>query len=503
MRKLDPKSILILSIEWLRRAIYPLIIAVFANGRAFSEGEKLGRKALVIALLVPVLFGALAIVGGVVSYLVTRFGIVGGSLIVTKKGIWRQERTIPLERIQNVSITQGFLERILGIATVKVETASGTGVEANLKSLSLADANLIKHELLRTKSVASTEVQQAPPAVYKAEFKDVALAGALQNRALIVMATILGVFGQGLDDLAKGVIDGIERSRVIEAAEGNPALAGVVTMVGGLLFLLVGWVLSILYAVFIYFGFKVVRTDRGLQVSYGLVNTLETVIPIKRIQSIQTRASWLFKLFGYNQLFVQSIGGHHSGAQGQQHVATGQTLVAPICRPAVLRTLIRLINPALDVDQVAFFASDRFMRTRSIVRSCIFFGIIAIALSVAKARHLDPRVFATLATVSGLFFVAAVIGAFLAYRRQGYAHTPDAFMVCSGTLGQNVSMIPIGNVQAVSLESGWIQRRRGLVDLHVMTPVSAAIVPCIPRATAEGIMDSLMRQSFGRNRHGL
>jgi len=484
----------------LRKAIYPIIFAVFANSGAFRAGDKVERSMFLVALGIPVGLGALAILGAIVSHLVTRFGIVNGSLIVVKKGLWRMERTIPLERIQNVQVTQSLLERILKIATLKVETASGSGVEASLKSLSVADAEHIKQELLRTNVSSATAAPSTPPTIYKAEFKDIALAGALQNRALIVMAAILGVLGQGMD-IPKVVFNALERSGIASAAERHPAMMGFVMFVGTLLFIVFGWLLSIGYAVFIYYGFKVVRTERGIQVSYGLVNTVQTVIPIKRVQSIQTRATWLFKLFGYCQLYAQSIAGHTAG-QGQQ-VATGQTLIAPICRPHVLRTLIRLINPTLDVDKVVFLASDRYMLTRSLVRLCVSFGLLSIGVLGLSMRLPISMFLGSFGILVAGLFAFGIVGSILSYRRQGYAQTNDAFMVCSGTLGQNVTMIPIGNVQSVSLESSWFQRRRNLVDLHVMTPVSAAVVPCIPVETATRIKDSLMEQSCGQNRRGL
>ncbi len=501
MRRLNPKSILILSVEWVRRFLFPIVIGIFANGRGAARGGGIEREEMLVLLLIPAGIGLLALTGGVISYVVVRFGIVNGTLLVRRGGIWRQERTIPLERIQNVRITQGLLERVLGIATLQVETASGSGVEASLKSLSVADAEIIKQELLRVHAPSIAEAE-ATPAVYKAEMKDIALAGALQNRALIVTIAILGLFGQGIDDVFKTVYNMLERNNVTQNAERNPGIFLLVASAGALLFLLVGWILSIGYALTVYYGFRVVKTDKGLQVSYGLLNTVQTVIPMRRIQSIQTRASWLFRAFGLNQLFVQSIGGHHGGA-GSENVATGQTLIAPICRPQVLRTLIELINPALQIDQISFLASDKFMLKRGIVRMLISYVFVFTAMSVPLVSFHEGAFIILILPATALYLGLGLLLSILAYRRQGYAHTPEAFMVCSGTLGQSVTMIPIGNVQAVTLESSWFLRRRNLVDLHVSTPVSEAVVPCIPRETADRIKDELIAQSFGKNRKGM
>jgi putative membrane protein len=370
-----------------------------------------------------------------------------------------------------------------------------------LKSLSVADAEFVKEQLLQVHAGSSSE-PAAAPAVYEASFKDIALAGALQNRALIVTVAILGLFGQGIDDVFRGAYQTLEQSKVTEGVERNPLSFVLIATGAVIVFMLIGWLLSIAYAVTVYHGFRVVRTERGLQVSHGLLNTVHTVIPLRRIQSVQTSASWLYRLLGLNQLYIQSIGGHQA-SQGGPQVAAGQTLLAPICRPDVLRKLIELINPALQIDKVNFLASDRYLLVRKIVKlvitNLIIFGGCAAVLAIAK-QGLPLKL---VAFTGGAFTLLGFALSILSYRRQGYAQTPEAFMVCNGTLGQNVTMIPVGNVQAVTLESSWFLRRRGLIDLHVSTPVSVAIVPCIPRETGVEIKDDLIQQSFGHKRRGI
>jgi putative membrane protein len=70
-------------------------------------------------------------------YLTLRYGMMGPDLVVRHGLIFKVERHIPLERIQNVDLVQNPLHRLLRVAEVRVETAGGSEPEAVLKVLSL------------------------------------------------------------------------------------------------------------------------------------------------------------------------------------------------------------------------------------------------------------------------------------------------------------------------------------------------------------------------------
>ena len=61
--------------------------------------------------------------------------------------------TIPYERIQNVDIYRGLIERILGLSTLKIQTAGGSsisvGAEGSLPGLSHEIAEQMRDELVK------------------------------------------------------------------------------------------------------------------------------------------------------------------------------------------------------------------------------------------------------------------------------------------------------------------------------------------------------------------
>lgn len=67
-----------------------------------------------------------------------------------------RHEAVPYFRVQQIDISQGPLDRLLGLATLQVTTASSTG-SAGLPGIPEADAPQIRHQLLNRAAVAVAE----------------------------------------------------------------------------------------------------------------------------------------------------------------------------------------------------------------------------------------------------------------------------------------------------------------------------------------------------------
>lgn len=113
----------------------------------------------------------LLIIGAVIIFLVTILGVIAAYIwakweyrfyryelredgfrkehgVIAKKYV-----TIPYERIQNVDIYRRLIERILGVSTLKIQTAGGSslgiGAEGSLPGLSHQVAEQLRDELVK------------------------------------------------------------------------------------------------------------------------------------------------------------------------------------------------------------------------------------------------------------------------------------------------------------------------------------------------------------------
>jgi membrane protein YdbS with pleckstrin-like domain len=70
-------------------------------------------------------------------------------LLITGGVLVRQVVSIPAGRIQHVDIQQGPLERAMGLARVRIYTASGGGADGVIPGLTMAAADALRERLVR------------------------------------------------------------------------------------------------------------------------------------------------------------------------------------------------------------------------------------------------------------------------------------------------------------------------------------------------------------------
>ncbi|MEX1057285.1 MAG: PH domain-containing protein [Natronospirillum sp.] len=82
-------------------------------------------------------------------YAHTGYCVRAADLHLRTGALWQRTLSVALNRIQHLEITQGPLERSLGIARLKIYTAGGSGYDLMLPGLPEATAERLKEHLLQ------------------------------------------------------------------------------------------------------------------------------------------------------------------------------------------------------------------------------------------------------------------------------------------------------------------------------------------------------------------
>jgi membrane protein YdbS with pleckstrin-like domain len=78
-----------------------------------------------------------------------RYAVRGDDLLITRGVILRHLTSIPTHRVQHVDVQQGPLEQWLGLARVRIHTASGIGADGIIPGLKLDQAEILRDRLVR------------------------------------------------------------------------------------------------------------------------------------------------------------------------------------------------------------------------------------------------------------------------------------------------------------------------------------------------------------------
>ena len=188
--RLHPLAVLVIARRFVGVSMIPAL-ALF-----LSAGTRVIVPALAVALLVGL---PLAIL----SWWRFRYRVAGGRLELHSGVVSRSVRTIPLERVRGIDVTEPFLHRLLGLVRVEVEAAAGGGesAELSLAAVSRAQADALREALLGSPRAVGEGVAEPVP-LYRATPGLLALGGVTSLSYLLAPAAIFGVVFNLADDLA-------------------------------------------------------------------------------------------------------------------------------------------------------------------------------------------------------------------------------------------------------------------------------------------------------------
>lgn len=286
-----PGWIAISAIRQFRGLIIPAIILLWSRG---GRGD--GGGLLVFGLLT-----AATLLWQIALWWNLTYEVLDGRLIVRSGALSRRERFVPLERVQAVDLADTPLQRVFGLATIRIETAAAGVKEADvrLEAVPRMDAEALRAGLLAARGVAAPIEEPAPP-LFTLSTIDVLKAGATSGRIAPALAVLIFVAQLANEVLPDGAWSGL--------AERAPAV-GVWGAVGvALAGALAAWLIAIFGAVLTWSGFELHREGDRLRISHGLLDRRRTSVPISRIQAVSVREGLLRRPFGLAEVTFTSAG---------------------------------------------------------------------------------------------------------------------------------------------------------------------------------------------------
>lgn len=396
----------------------------------------------------------LLVVGGVAASAVAwsrfRYGYDGDVLRVEQGVLQRQLRAVDVGRVQQVELDEPLVHRLLGLARLRVETASEGGeAEVVLDGLLLADATALRDALrLRSRGATATAtggvVDEGPPLVTLLEvpIRDIVV-GAVTGSRLVLFPVVVGFVAAQLLEFGD-----VEVDRLVSTA------LGLGTVIAVLLPLLAVGV-AVVSAVVQEGDFRLARRGDDLVVSRGLLTRREAVVPRHRVQVVVVEQNWLRRSLGVATVEVRSGG---SGVGGD----AARTLKVPLVREDRLpRVLSHLLDDVPDDRLLVSHPPEA--RRRAVVRWTLRLLLPLAAPVVIGIALLGPA----LAWLLLLVPVGGMVLGLAEYSQLAHATSDTVVAARDGALAIRRSYAPLARVQGVVRSANPFQRRLGLETLTV------------------------------------
>lgn len=509
-RRLHPLSILFSLAALARTFALPGIVLLVTAG---SVGW--GWELWMIPVVVPAALLALS------RYLTLRYRFEAHEMVIRSGLLFRNERHVPYDRVQNLDAVQNLAHRLLQVVEVRVETGGGQEPEAKLSVLSLAAFEEMRGRVLGERAraaaaAAGPAAEGAPPAVAAAPegkvllelpLREQLLCGLIDGRGGVILAAGFGLLWElGLMDRLMGGWLGEEFTgrqffrRLFAAFFGDGGLALLqVAQAAAVAAALLGVLraTSLVWAVLRLHGFRLTRAGDDLRLEAGLLTRISATIPLRRIQTLTIRESPLHRLFGRVSVRVETAGGGGGEEEGRDAGATAQReWLAPLLRRERLSALLGELLPDLDPATLAA-PGWQTVHPRALRREIKGWLVVTLlALPALAVGWWGPLV------LLPLLLAWAWAGARGTVARLGWAVSDGAVLFRSGWLWQKTSIVRFAKIQAVALHESPFDRRAAMARVRVDTAGAGDTshgvdIPYLGRDTAHGLARRLAAEAAG------
>lgn len=444
-------------------------------------------------------FLLISLVAAWLHWLRFRF-LVGDDEIVIESGVLaRQHRTIPFDRIQDVSIEQGLVSRALGIAKVGFETgAGGKENDGDLDAIGLDAAQALRATIRahRSGEVAAPVAADTPDAaaasadrlLFAMTPRQLLVAG-LFNFSLAALA-VVGAAMQFFDDLLpfdfnvfnpRDWIDLAGQYGLDQWVIAHRWIAGVGA---GISLLFIGFASGIATMFFANWDFRLTREPRTLRRTRGLTTRTDVAVPVKRVQAAILLTGWFRRLFGWHELRLQSLAS--DGEKERDHQ------VVPFARLDAIDPVLAEVAIARPGDGVRWQQSHNVIALGGLVGAlgATTGGLVAVGFGQALGWF-GPVIGAGIGA-------ASLFGA----RFHRWTDMGDQIAIRRGWWKPRLTLLPHASVQSVDLKTDFIMRPLGLATLVFGVPGGSALatheVPAIPLATAQELRHRILAAGLRR-----
>ncbi|MET4131737.1 putative membrane protein [Porphyrobacter sp. MBR-155] len=482
-----PISVVLGAIGSIRSAIIPAIAV------AFSGIGGAGRMLVAIGVVV-----AAAIIGTLFSYIAWRrlTYTIGEQDIRVESGVLsRSARSVPYERIQDVSLEAKLLPRLLGLVAVKFETGAGGSEDLALTYLTAAEGERLRHLVRERRDDGQQAATSTNPAASSSGDAD---EGADEGDVLFAMGprrllrfglfefslavfAVLGGLLQYADmvtdidiwngDLWRGWLE--EQGSTIASLGPYAQAAGATAGLFGLA--LIGLATGILRTFARDWGFTLTRSARGFRRQRGLFTRTDVVMPAHRVQALVIGTGFMRYRFGWHGLSFVSLA---QDAGHESHV------VAPFAQMDEIAPIVAAAGFHLPDERIDWHRASRRHRDDTAIISALPFVVAAILGAV-----LAPLSVALIPL--GLAVVMA--GAQLyAWEFRRHAIDPEQIFSTTGLMSPTSRISTRQKLHSVEIAQGPLARWRGYATMHLGLAGGSFSIPGMPLKTARILRASIL-----------
>jgi putative membrane protein len=450
-KKQHPYFLLSKIISSVKEFIISLVILI---GAVIAKGKNGKIVFLVVGLIVLAI-----IVITIVSWKNNVYNFEESGIHIKEGIINKKSRYIPADKIHTIDIDSKLIQRLFGVVTLKIDTASG-GKEAEVcLILSKNEAENIKKILFndyvaenQKKEIEKVEVEKKHEEFcneniqYKASITDLIITAVTSKYIMGGLLFILVLYDKINNIIPKNLKTKLNdfENRSAESMMTYKSIQLIIAIV--LITIIITFIISIITTVVKYYDFTIKRTNNKINVTYGLFDKKSVMIPLHRIQSISIVEGILKKPFNAVSINIESIG--YGKEKGES------TILCPLLRKNKIDKFFQEVLTEIKPEFKFSYSSNK-----SIMGYLIRSSIIPLLITVFITYKFKYGLFSLL--ILPFFFL-------LGYYRQknaGICIKENELIMQFRVLAKYIVIIPKKNIQCSTKSQNIFQKKNDLINI--------------------------------------
>lgn len=488
-RNTDPKTVLVGLLASAQNAVLPTIAITFGTG----------GTGLLVAIPVGAAIIAIGTFFAYISWKRLTYTIGQSDIRVESGVLSRSARSVPYERIQDVSLEQKLLPRLLGLVAVKFETGAGGGEDLSLSFLTEERGEELRQLVRERRDNLDARVSAEPggtlsPNATEEEAEPLFTMGpkrlltfGLFEFSLAVFAVLAGLL-QYVDsfldfevwelDFWRGLIDNYAPD--LSALDRTAQVIGILASVSALL--IVGSLTGMVRVFMREWGFLLERTARGFRRRRGLFTKTDVVMPIHRVQGIRIGTRLIRYRFGWHSLSFVSLA---------QDMGASSHVVAPFAKLDEIAPIAEAAGFSLPGEGTDWRRASENFLFDSAVRDALFFLVPAAVAGIASSIYSPEWTGVVVGVLAVLAGISAILNV-LAWRYQRHALDAAQIVSARGVLSPRSQIATRLKLHSVEIAQGPISRWRGYATVHLGQAGGVFAIPGVPLERAREVRRKVM-----------
>ncbi|NRR92995.1 PH domain-containing protein [Winogradskyella undariae] len=462
-------------------------VILVASGVSILKSKSLGNitPTMLILGVLGILITILVI--AILKYLNFKFHLSEDDFHLASGIINRDNTIIPKSKIQNVYIKQNFLQQIINVVSVKIETAGDKKSEIEISALDKPTALLLKEKLF-SKNILENEIKEPVnerDVFFSVSPKRLLLEGLSQNHFksfLLITTFVFGLYSEFESYLKELKLDkqiddfvNQEESTILNLLITNAII--VINVV------LISLLFSVIKTFIINFNLEVVEHQKTVEINKGLFNKVSLSLTPSRIQNLVVTTNRVKQYLGLHSLSVKQA---MVDAKQQKNF----NIVA--LEKEQLNYLIDKLLLNYTEDQGELAKPNRYYMRISALEILLFL-IIANGLSIAAFGLV-------MLWINTVFVPLAVLYVYFAYKKAYYRISDDFVTIGSGVIDTTTNILQIHKIQSVKIKQTIFQKPKSIASLVISTASKSVTIPYISKQDAISIYNLLLYKVESQDR---